>query len=160
MYLIFFCFFQLLLSFLSSQFPLLPFYLFALSSTVFPFPPLSLPLFFNYLFTLSSPSFPLNFLNFLSLPYWTQFFSPNFFKSNFPSTILPNHFPAPLKIYNKSEKSVFNKKVIYNVDNSRGKARMDIPKFMREQYGVNNNNNMVIQNMLRMHEGKYNFSEV
>ena len=39
-----------------------------------------------------------------------------------------------------TEKSVFELKVIYNVDNSRGKATMDILKFMREHCnGVNNN---------------------
>ena len=39
-----------------------------------------------------------------------------------------------------SEKSIFELKVTYNVDNSRGKAKMDILRNIREQYGVNNNN--------------------
>ena len=51
---------------------------------------------------------------------------------------------APLEIYSNSKKSVFEWKVIYNVDKSRGKATTDNLKFMREQYGVNNNNNNII----------------
>ena len=47
-----------------------------------------------------------------------------------------------IKIY--SEKSVFELKVIYNVDNSRGKATMDILNLMKKQYDANNNNKCVV----------------